>query len=217
MLQPGHILSMHRAKRARGQLGAPWGSGRPAQRPRLPGTDGRAATWLVARGLLGGASLQRPCAWWARLGLPGRGGQKGAPRARARQLRGHTVVHAVTLQGVAPADGGRTRDVAGKNPPPLVSWMSNGPAPPQEPAQEPAQEPCGAEKGKPNTNAEVSVWEAARAAGRRARWTGRRAGRQAGGWRSLLAQLQAVAVVADLEEEALGQREGHAGHHVAVT
>lgn len=151
---------------------------------------------------------------WA---CPGRGGQKGAPRARARQLRGHTVVHAVTLQGVAPADGGRTRDVAGKNPPPLVSWMSNGPAPPQEPAQEPAQEPCGAEKGKPNTNAEVSVWEAARAAGRRARWTGRRAGRQAGGWRSLLAQLQAVAVVADLEEEALGQREGHAGHHVAVT
>lgn len=81
--------------------------------------------------------------------------------------------------------------------------------------QEPAKEPCGVEKGGAQHTHQGERLKAARAAGG-AGTGGRVGGVEGGRRRSLLTQLQAVAVVADLEEEALGQREGHAGHHVAV-
>lgn len=125
-----------------------------------------------------GASLQRLCAWWARLGPPPPRGWAGrGPLRQGRAAAWARSSPRCHSSGCGPSRLGRARGVAGNNPPPQVSRMSNGPAPPQEPAKE----PCGAEKGKTQHKRQGERLKAARAAGRRAQADGA-VGRAAGRW-----------------------------------
>ncbi|CAI9172378.1 unnamed protein product [Rangifer tarandus platyrhynchus] len=151
MLQPGHILSMHRAEQSGQGSPAPQGGGRP--RPLGGGQPSPAP--LPARGLLGAGGGLTPEA----LCLVGKTGPLATSglsvrgrSGRGQQLRGLAAAHAVTLQGVArPREGGGCgrRD----HPPSHVSPMHTGPA---SPRNQPRNRVVS-KRETPNTHAKVSV------------------------------------------------------------
>lgn len=142
MLQPGHILGMHRAEQS-GLLAARRpGGGRPSPAP------------LPARGLLGaGVLTPEALCLVGKAGPLATSGLSGTGRSgRGQQLRGLAAAHAVPLQGVArPREGGGRGWRA--HPPSHLSLMHSAPA---SPRNQPRNRVVS-KREKPSTHAKVSV------------------------------------------------------------